>query len=57
MTAVAHQPASRFRSAGPYYVRFRPRYPAALQLLLEINGEPPSPQTKAASETGVEAAR
>src|SRR5258708_7753296 len=23
-------PASRFRSAGPYYVRFRPRYPSAL---------------------------
>ena len=30
MTAAAPQPASRFRSAGPYYVRFRPRYPAAL---------------------------
>jgi len=29
MTAAA-QPSSRFRSAGPYYVRFRPRYPAAL---------------------------
>src|SRR5258707_15082688 len=30
MTAAAPQPSSRFRSAGPYYVRFRPRYPAAL---------------------------
>ena len=30
MIAAAPQPASRFRSAGPYYVRFRPRYPAAL---------------------------
>src|SRR5438874_2268015 len=30
MTAVAPQPASRCRAAGPCYVRFRPRYPAAL---------------------------
>jgi SAM-dependent methyltransferase len=30
MTAAAPQPASRFRSAGPYYVRFRPRYPEVL---------------------------
>jgi SAM-dependent methyltransferase len=30
MVTPDNPPSSRFRTAGPYYVRFRPRYPAAL---------------------------